>query len=937
MNKKHDRKAKIAIAALLTTTSLGYASNNVFANDETSIQREEKETLTSNTKQTQNNEISIFIEHPENYTIVDDMEFTCPTDGSLIWKVDNSFIEELPKGTKYTRLSKDTKVLTGKIGIITPLEGDGEAIQVSATDVLWANAGKGILKYVNEDGSLNGNIRFVSGGKIVKADGTEVEIPQGSLFTPEKQEYPKEANNLVIFINYYTSNDIKDNTPFLLDHGYAYILGEDNSTLSDTLIEEVDEPCNAIFIKHTKEAQVDVKNGGVITTRHIILDDQGNEVFAETGTIMVEEGDSIVLPSGRLIYKEDGRVEIADGATLRKADGTEVRIPRASYYTPNANQQQEGYVTITGSLDKTYDGQAVTNPTIEKPEGSGEVTFEWYTADGTKLDSAPVNAGSYKVKAILAANDQYTEAEAEKSFTIEKANQVFTVTADKENIKVTEATNLVVNGAQGSINYTSSDTAIATVDTNGKVTAVSVGTVEITVTAAETENYKGGTQTVTITVTKADPIDLTGGTVTITEQPVYNGNAQTPAVRVEVGGETLVQGVDYEISYENNINAGEASVTIQGIGDYTGTLTQKFIINKGTTSIEITNTLDKEYDGQAVSEPTVNVKGSTGSKVIEWYKKEESTSKVVTWKKLTEAPSEVGTYKVVVSVEEDENYTGASTEKEFSIREKETVTPEVVPTPPNGGTITNPDGGTIIVKPGDNIESNGPVVENPDGSIIFPGGGAVTKPDGSEEVIQPGGVLNPTQPEVVPTPPNGGTITNPDGGTIIVKPGDNIESNGPVVENPDGSIIFPGGGAVTKPDGSEEVIQPGGVLNPTQPEVVPTPPNGGTITNPDGTPGPEVNPGDNIESNGPTESNPDGSITFPEGGTITKPDGSVEVIQPGAILRPNNPSDEITETPGEGIDGVQTGDRTQVGFWATLAGLSTGLLFFLKKKKQIGK
>ncbi|MDE6195413.1 MAG: LPXTG cell wall anchor domain-containing protein, partial [Erysipelotrichaceae bacterium] len=202
-----------------------------------------------------------------------------------------------------------------------------------------------------------------------------------------------------------------------------------------------------------------------------------------------------------------------------------------------------------------------------------------------------------------------------------------------------------------------------------------------------------------------------------------------------------------------------------------------------------------------------------------------------------------------------------------------------------------------------------------------------------EFTISKVGENTPDNPVVVPTPPTGGTITNPDGTPgPEVNPGDNIESNGPVIENPDGSITFPEGGTITKPDGSEEIIQPGGTLKPNEPEVVPTPPTGGTITNPDGTPGPEVNPGDDIESNGPVVENPDGSITFPNGGTITKPDGSIEIIQPGATLKPNG-KEEIVQ-PEESVNGAQTGDKTQVGLWSILAGLSTGMMMFFRRKRK---
>ncbi|MBR3684857.1 MAG: hypothetical protein IKL86_01115, partial [Clostridia bacterium] len=67
-------------------------------------------------------------------------------------------------------------------------------------------------------------------------------------------------------------------------------------------------------------------------------------------------------------------------------------------------------------LSKTYDKVELANPTYET-NSDGAVTIEWYQGD-TKLDSKPVNAGTYKVKVIIAESATYTGISAEKEFTI---------------------------------------------------------------------------------------------------------------------------------------------------------------------------------------------------------------------------------------------------------------------------------------------------------------------------------------------------------------------------------------------------------------------------------------------------------------------------------------------------------------------------------------
>ena len=70
------------------------------------------------------------------------------------------------------------------------------------------------------------------------------------------------------------------------------------------------------------------------------------------------------------------------------------------------------------NLSKTYDNVELANPTYET-NSDGAVTIEWYQGD-TKLDAKPVNAGTYKVKVIIAESATYTGISAEKEFTIAK-------------------------------------------------------------------------------------------------------------------------------------------------------------------------------------------------------------------------------------------------------------------------------------------------------------------------------------------------------------------------------------------------------------------------------------------------------------------------------------------------------------------------------------
>lgn len=58
----------------------------------------------------------------------------------------------------------------------------------------------------------------------------------------------------------------------------------------------------------------------------------------------------------------------------------------------------------------------------------------------------------------------------------------------------------------------------------------------------------------------------------------YDGTEKTPKVTVTNNGELLSENIDYSVSYNNNIDVGNAVVKINGIGKYCGSVTAQFVI-----------------------------------------------------------------------------------------------------------------------------------------------------------------------------------------------------------------------------------------------------------------------------------------------------------------------------------------------------------------------
>lgn len=106
-----------------------------------------------------------------------------------------------------------------------------------------------------------------------------------------------------------------------------------------------------------------------------------------------------------------------------------------------------------------------------------------------------------------------------------------------------------------------------------------------------------------------------GGVVigTITDQ-TYSGTPFTPDPIIRDGNVTLVKNKDYTISYANNVNAGVATVTIVGKGNYRDTKEIKFnIVPKSLNQVMITPINDQTFRNAAIA-PDILIKD--GAKVL---------------------------------------------------------------------------------------------------------------------------------------------------------------------------------------------------------------------------------------------------------------------------------------------------------------------------------
>ena len=155
------------------------------------------------------------------------------------------------------------------------------------------------------------------------------------------------------------------------------------------------------------------------------------------------------------------------------------------------------------------------------------------------------------------------------------------------------------------------------------------GTATATVTAVTGSGFINK-KTVTYTIT---PVTFTSVVVSGIVNKAYNGSAQTQNLTLKYGAVTLVPNTDYTVAYSNNVNAGTATITLTGKGNYQGTQTKTFVIDAlPLVANGVTGVKNKVYSGTVTQNPTVKVNGVTLKKDIDYTLTYEKNTKVGTAK-----------------------------------------------------------------------------------------------------------------------------------------------------------------------------------------------------------------------------------------------------------------------------------------------------------------
>ncbi|MBR3737820.1 MAG: leucine-rich repeat protein, partial [Eubacterium sp.] len=171
-------------------------------------------------------------------------------------------------------------------------------------------------------------------------------------------------------------------------------------------------------------------------------------------------------------------------------------------------------------------------------------------------------------------------------------------------------------------------------------------------------NYANGYNDILKTVKiHYDCTSIAGASVTGVKTKTFSGKEQSQSVTVKLNGKTLKKGTDYTLSYKNNKKVGTATVTVKGIGIFSGSVKKTFKINpKGTTVSKVSSPKSKQlkvsWKKQTSSTTGYQIQYSTSSKFKSaktvTIKKNKTTS--VTIKKLKSKKKyyvRIRTYKTV--------------------------------------------------------------------------------------------------------------------------------------------------------------------------------------------------------------------------------------------------------------------------------------------------
>ena len=380
----------------------------------------------------------------------------------------------------------------------------------------------------------------------------------------------------------------------------------------------------------TDKVIVNKKNGTLtITPKSVtVTGNNGNKVYGEADpeltatvagtlgkdkvkyTVARESGEDVghysVIPTGEEIQGNYKVTYVAGTLTITAQSidpGTDPDKPNPDYTGAKVNNPS----------DEVYDCKehkwipTVTDKADKKLKLGTDYTVEYSTKnfkDVGTIDVTITGIKNYTGKATRT----YSITPKTYTVTTESASKVYDRTALTAGGKVSG----IIKGETVDFTMTGSQTNVGASD----------NTYELNWTgSAKESNYKHGKDSIgTLTVTAKSIIpdgpdtpeeEKTGITVSDPSDSKYDGKEHREVLTVKdtKTNEELVAEKDNSVTYSDDlVNAGTVTITIEGIGNYTGSFTKTYEITK--RSVTLTSaTASKTYDGQALTSTSITVSG----------------------------------------------------------------------------------------------------------------------------------------------------------------------------------------------------------------------------------------------------------------------------------------------------------------------------------------
>ena len=273
-------------------------------------------------------------------------------------------------------------------------------------------------------------------------------------------------------------------------------------------------------------------------------------------------------------------------------------------------------ITNWASFNNTDPDAKLTYTLVGAPVG--------ITLEGNKLTAvnADTTAESFEMTVTAGETTNFTAPE-EKRFTVKvvekedaevKIDAPTTKTYGDADFTLKATTKAADNGTWS---WTSSNESILKIVSGADTAEPTVHVVKAdetgaTLTATYISDAYYGMASVTITV---NPKTVTDAMIGEMESREYTGSAIMPTPEVKDGEAILTPGGDFEFGYSDNTNAGTATLTITGKGNYTGTADKTFTIERKDIAGAVIELEQSElpYNGstQTVKIQSVTVGGRT--------------------------------------------------------------------------------------------------------------------------------------------------------------------------------------------------------------------------------------------------------------------------------------------------------------------------------------